>query len=151
MSFLNVFKQMADALAEKSSNAPGNARKIVVGTGAENEYQIVIDGIPHLFRDEGDHVVHFVAVFDSGIQNTAFGHKVLPDVVPRWENIGVERGRNVTPQSVAEATMQGIKAERSTRPSARPEGLQTPSLPRHVMRQLPTLDIPLAGCSNGER
>lgn len=114
MSFLNVIKQMADAFAEKFSKAPANARKIVVGTGAENEYQIVIDGIPHLFRDEGDHVVHFVAMFDSGIQNTAFGHKVLPDVVPRWEAVGVERGRNVTPQSVAEATMQGIKAERKT-------------------------------------
>ncbi|WP_244789469.1 hypothetical protein [Cupriavidus pauculus] len=112
MSLFNVIRQMADALADKFGQVPANARKIVVGTGADNEYQISIDGIPHLFRDEGDHVVHFVAVFDSCIQNTTFGHKVLPDVVPRWENVGIERGRHVTPQSVAEAVIQSSKAKR---------------------------------------
>lgn len=113
MKLIRLIRRVAAAVLMSPSPKPAGEDALVsVGAGAANEYQIDIDGVPHLFRDEGDHVVHFVAVFDRGIQHTAFGHKVLPDVVPRWENVGVERGRNVTPQSVAEATIQSSKAKR---------------------------------------
>lgn len=110
MSIFNAIKEAAHAMASMLGRVPASSPKVTVGNGASNEFQILISGIPNLFRDEGDHIVHFVAVFDSCIQNTSFGHKVLPIVVPRWDKVGVERGPSATPQSVALTVMREAKA-----------------------------------------
>lgn len=56
-----------------------------VGTGAPNEVQLVIHGRPHLFRDEGERIVHFVASFEPSLKPTRFGPKLLPSPCPHWE------------------------------------------------------------------
>lgn len=101
MSLFNLFKQAAISLLGHKNPTPPSA-KVHVGTGADNEFQIHIGGVPHLFRDEGDRVVHFRAVFDRTIQHTAFGDKLLPEVMPRWSKVGVHDADGDTLQSVAE-------------------------------------------------
>ncbi|MWL91425.1 hypothetical protein GA566_28855 [Cupriavidus sp. SW-Y-13] len=80
-----------------------------MGTGADNEFQINIGGVPHLFRDEGDRVVHFKAVFDRTIQHTSFGDKLLPEVMPRWSKVGIHDADGDTLQSVAEKVVRDAK------------------------------------------
>lgn len=121
MTMLQVIKQAAAALLGQPSAPSPNKDEVPVGTGADNEYQILINGVPHLFRDEGDHVVHFVAAFDSQIQHTAYGDKVLPEVVPRWSKLGRHDGDGVTPQSVAESVMRQAKERHSVATLAAPE------------------------------
>ncbi|KVK87699.1 hypothetical protein [Burkholderia ubonensis] len=55
-----------------------------VGTGASNETFVTIDGIAHLFVDEGDCVVEFVPAFDDAPGDTMFGTKILPALAPHW-------------------------------------------------------------------
>ncbi|MBN3776573.1 hypothetical protein G3O06_03210 [Burkholderia sp. Ac-20345] len=55
-----------------------------VGTGASNETFVTIDGIAHLFVDEGDGVVEFVPAFDDAPGDTMFGTKILPALAPHW-------------------------------------------------------------------
>ncbi|HDR9240117.1 hypothetical protein [Burkholderia vietnamiensis] len=55
-----------------------------VGTGAANETFVTIDGIAHLFVDEGDCVVEFVPAFDDAPGDTIFGTKILPALAPHW-------------------------------------------------------------------
>ncbi|WP_155027588.1 hypothetical protein [Burkholderia pseudomallei] len=55
-----------------------------VGTGASNETFVTIDGIAHLFVDEGDCVVEFVPAFDDAPGDTMFGTKILPSLAPHW-------------------------------------------------------------------
>ncbi|ACB68970.1 conserved hypothetical protein (plasmid) [Burkholderia ambifaria MC40-6] len=61
---------------------PDRAR--VVGKGASNETHVTIDGIPHLFVDEGDCIVEFEPAFDDHTGDTMFGLKILPDLEPHW-------------------------------------------------------------------
>lgn len=83
MDWLNLIKRAASVLAGPAA-PPSNSRHQPVGSGHDNEVQVTIDGLPHLFRDEGTHIVHFVAQFDKRLVRTPFGDKLLPDVVPRW-------------------------------------------------------------------
>lgn len=132
MSLFKLFRQAAAALAGERANARSNPEPrsgaIAVGTGADNEFHMQIDGIPHLFRDEGDRVVHFVAEFDRRIHHTAFGNKLLPDVVPRWSKVRTYDQPGVTPQKVAEdvvrdARKQSIQpARKSAQPETQPSG-----------------------------
>ncbi|WP_176091249.1 hypothetical protein [Burkholderia ambifaria] len=55
-----------------------------VGTGASNETFVTIDGVAHLFVDEGDCVVEFVPAFDDAPGDTMFGTKILPALAPHW-------------------------------------------------------------------
>ncbi|PCE30273.1 hypothetical protein [Burkholderia ubonensis] len=55
-----------------------------VGTGASNETFVTIDGIAHLFVDEGDCVVEFAPAFDDAPGDTMFGTKILPALAPHW-------------------------------------------------------------------
>lgn len=115
MSLFNLFKQAAAALsgerADIQRNPEAHADAIPVGTGDDNEFHMQIDGIPNLFRDEGDRVVHFVAEFDRRIQHTAFGHKLLPEVVPRWSMVRTYDQPGVTPQGVAEEVVRNGRQE----------------------------------------
>ncbi|WP_354678605.1 hypothetical protein [Cupriavidus plantarum] len=127
MSLLDLIKQAAAAFAgartDPHESDDGNAAAISVGTGADNEFHMQIDGIPHLFRDEGDRVVHFVAEFDRRIHHTAFGNKLLPDVVPRWSKVRTYDQPGVTPQKVAEDVVRDAR-QQSIKPAhkgARPE------------------------------
>ncbi|SPS02292.1 hypothetical protein [Cupriavidus taiwanensis] len=123
MTLFGVLKRaVATILGQPPVVASRAANEVPVGTGADNEFQILINGVPNLFRDEGDHVVHFVAVFDRSIQHTAFGHKVLPEVVPRWHKLGRHDGESVTPQSVAEAVMRHAKEGASAAPLPQSKG-----------------------------
>src|ERR1700739_3185969 len=53
-------------------NAPGH----VVGQGAQNETVVTIGDVPHLFVDEGDHIVEFAPAFDDHAEQTEFGMKI---------------------------------------------------------------------------
>lgn len=99
MTWLDIVKRAASLLFDhpETSNA---ATTTPVGTGAHNERQFFLNGIPHLLRDEGDCIVHFVASFDYRMEPTAYGEKLLPDVVPRWVVI------NTHPL----ATLEGVAA-----------------------------------------
>jgi len=113
MSLFKLFRQAAAALAGERANARSNPEPrsgaIAVGTGADNEFHMQINGIPHLFRDEGDRVVHFVAEFDRRIHHTAFGNKLLPDVVPRWSKVRTYDQPGTTPQKVAEGVVRDAR------------------------------------------
>nr|WP_316374704.1 hypothetical protein [Burkholderia anthina] len=65
---------------------PSSSRQAerTVGTGASNETFVTIDGIAHLFVDEGDCVVEFVHAFDDAPGDTMFGTKILPALAPHW-------------------------------------------------------------------
>nr|WP_315591833.1 hypothetical protein [uncultured Cupriavidus sp.] len=110
MSLLNIIKQATAILSGARSKSDPKVA-VSVGTGAENEFEILINGIPNLFRDEGSCVVHFVAQFDRCIQHTEFGNKLLPEVIPRWSKVQTYDQAGVTPQSVAEAVMRESKQE----------------------------------------
>ena len=112
MSLFNILKQAAGSLLGHKNASP-RSEKVQVGTGADNEFQIHIGGVPHLFRDEGDRVVHFEAVFDRTIQHTAFGDKLLPEVMPRWSKVGVHDADGDTLQSVAEKVVRDAKLSKS--------------------------------------
>ncbi|KWR78050.1 hypothetical protein RN01_25060 [Cupriavidus sp. SHE] len=124
MTLLSLIKNAATALCGLAAPQPQSPRdhEIPVGTGADNEYQILISGVPHLFLDEGDHVVHFVAVFERQMQHTSFGCKLLPEVVPRWSKVGTHRGSGVTPQSVAEVVIGKLKADPGSKSIGKPTG-----------------------------
>jgi hypothetical protein len=137
MTLFQVIKQAAAAIMGQPAAPSPRANEVAVGTGADNEYLIQINGVPNLFRDEGDHVVHFVAVFDSRIQHTAYGDKVLPEVVPRWSKLSRHGGDGVTPQSVAESVMRQAKERQ---PVATPAGPEISAESRHsgrAERQMP--------------
>ncbi|CAG9186010.1 hypothetical protein [Cupriavidus pampae] len=120
MSLLNLLKQAAAAFAGERADPPSNpdacADALPVGTGADNEFHMQIDGIPNLFRDEGDRVVHFVAEFDRRIQHTTFGNKLLPEVVPRWSKVRTYDQPGVTPQQVAEDVVREARKQSTEAP-----------------------------------
>nr|WP_315597954.1 hypothetical protein [uncultured Cupriavidus sp.] len=111
MSLFKIIKQATVAILGQNAVSAEQSAKVAVGTGADNEYEIVISGVPHLFRDEGDCVVHFRAEFESLMQHTAFGTKLLPEVFPRWTKVSVYDEKGVTPKSVAEAVMRDAKQQ----------------------------------------
>jgi hypothetical protein len=63
----------------------------VVGRGGPNERQVAINGIPHLFVDEGDHVVEFTPAFEEIEEDTIFGLKIMPELEPHWSKTDVHR------------------------------------------------------------
>ncbi|HKR39759.1 MAG TPA: hypothetical protein VJU59_08775 [Paraburkholderia sp.] len=63
----------------------------VVGQGASNETIVTIGDIPHLFVDEGDHIVQFTPAFDDHAEETEFGLKIVPDLAPHWSQRAVHR------------------------------------------------------------
>ncbi|CAG2159712.1 hypothetical protein [Cupriavidus numazuensis] len=91
---INTIQRAASVLfaPSVSQRAP---KATVVGADPAKERQVVIAGIPHLFRDEDDHVAHFIAAFDHRVVATPYGDKLLPEVVPRWRPNGVHDGATV--------------------------------------------------------
>ncbi|MDK3022924.1 hypothetical protein QO239_10005 [Cupriavidus taiwanensis] len=77
-----------------AESAPASAQ--AVGTGSRNEVHIEIGGVPNLFRDEGERIVHFVAAFDPRPTATRFGQKLLPDPVPYWSVAGEHPGAKIS-------------------------------------------------------
>jgi hypothetical protein len=63
----------------------------VVGQGAQNETVITIGDTPHLFVDEGDHIVQFTPAFDDHTDETEFGMKIVPDLEPHWSQVTIHR------------------------------------------------------------
>ncbi|CAE6849547.1 hypothetical protein R75461_07405 [Paraburkholderia nemoris] len=68
-----------------------NAPAHVVGQGAQNETVVTIGDVPHLFVDEGDHIVEFAPAFDNHAEQTEFGMKIVPDLIPHWFQIRIHR------------------------------------------------------------
>ncbi|KAI3611785.1 hypothetical protein D8I24_0043 (plasmid) [Cupriavidus necator H850] len=96
MSFIQrLFDTLQDALQPRPA-APAACNALAVGTGLCNEVQIEIGGVPNLFRDEGERIVHFVADFDARPTATHFGQKLLPDPVPYWKVAGEHPGATVS-------------------------------------------------------
>lgn len=79
----------------------------VVGQGAPNETLVTIGGTPHLFVDEGDHIVQFEPAFDDHTEETEFGVKIMPDLTPHWSKVVVHRCALKT--AIAAAIRQGSK------------------------------------------
>ncbi|CAN7778142.1 hypothetical protein LJR296_007810 [Cupriavidus necator] len=96
MAFIQRFLGvLQDALQPRpAESAPAGAQ--AVGTGSRNEVHIEIGGVPNLFRDEGERIVHFVAAFDPRPTVTRFGQKLLPDPVPYWSLAGEHRGAKLS-------------------------------------------------------
>jgi hypothetical protein len=80
------------APVEKPTSTDGSSLTAhVVGQGASNETVVTIGDIPYLFIDEGDHVVQFGPAFDDHAEETEFGLKILPDLIPHWAKRAVHR------------------------------------------------------------
>ncbi|WP_429289893.1 hypothetical protein [Paraburkholderia sp. CI3] len=62
-----------------------------IGQGAANETVVTIGDTPHLFVDEGDHIVEFVPAFDDHTEETEFGLKIVPDLAPHWSQVASHR------------------------------------------------------------
>ncbi|OLL27762.1 hypothetical protein BTH42_31665 [Burkholderia sp. SRS-W-2-2016] len=62
-----------------------------IGQGAANETVVLIGDTPHLFVDEGDHIVEFVPAFDDHTEETEFGLKIVPDLAPHWSQVASHR------------------------------------------------------------
>ena len=87
MAFLQrMLGVLHDVLQQRTIVEP--AKSLSVGTGSSNEAHIEIGGVPNLFRDEGERIVHFVAAFEARPTPTRFGQKLLPDPVPYWHVVG---------------------------------------------------------------
>ncbi len=96
MSFIQrLFDTLQDALQARPA-APAACNAPAVGTGLRNEVQIEIGGVPNLFRDEEERIVHFVADFDARPTATHFGQKLLPDPVPYWNVVGEHQGATLS-------------------------------------------------------
>ncbi|WP_321817841.1 MULTISPECIES: hypothetical protein [unclassified Paraburkholderia] len=74
--------QQSSPTAPAASFTPDVPRR--VGLGASNETIVNINGIPHLFVDEGDCVVQFQPAFEEAPRDTRFGTKILPELAPHW-------------------------------------------------------------------
>jgi hypothetical protein len=131
VSFIQrLFDTLQDALQARPA-APAACNAPAVGTGLRNEVQIEIGGVPNLFRDDGERIVHFVAGFDARPTATHFGQKLLPDPVPYWNVAGEHPGATLSaviaaairahPAPAAHAAMPGDDpgASQSARQSAR--------------------------------
>jgi hypothetical protein len=96
VSFIQrLFDTLQDVLQARPA-APATGNVPAVGTGSRNEAQIEIGGVPNLFRDEGERIVHFEAVFDARPTATRFGQKLLPDPVPYWNVAGEHPGATLS-------------------------------------------------------
>lgn len=104
-------RQKAAPAAATPTPTPADTRAStthVVGQGASNETIMTIGDIPHLFVDEGDHIVQFSPAFDDHAEETEFGMKIVPDLVPHWS----QRAVHSCPlkEAVATAIRQNGKA-----------------------------------------
>lgn len=81
----------AASTADRPHTDAPSVTTTVVGQGASNETVVTIGDIPHLFVDEGDHVVQFSPAFDDHAEETEFGVKILPDLIPHWSRRAVHR------------------------------------------------------------
>jgi hypothetical protein len=94
----------------------------VVGQGASNETIVTIGDIPHLFVDEADHVVQFAPAFDDHAEETEFGMKIVPDLVPHWSQRSIHRC------ALKEAVAAAIRANGMPSPvSVAPQGKEAGS------------------------
>lgn len=125
MTFL---ESLVKALLPKASNPQpsSDVEPIKVGAGGNNETQMTISGEPHLFRDEGDRVAHFVALFESRVTETPFGPKLLPDLIPHWSLKAVHEGLKVT-QVVAQVIQGGAQPSPS-----KPEPTRSTTAPKRA-------------------
>lgn len=116
MSWMNKLWKGACAAADVvCALATTPSPPVVVGRGSANEVQVMIGELPHLFRDEGDSVVHFVAAFEKRLTSTRFGHKLLPSVAPHWEAVETISGR-----TISDAVSDAVRAHEATQGCAAP-------------------------------
>ncbi|WP_244231105.1 hypothetical protein [Paraburkholderia graminis] len=104
----------AVAPAPDHSSAPH-----VVGQGAGNETVVTIGDTPHLFVDEGDHIVQFVPAFDDHTEETEFGLKIVPDLEPHWSKVTVHRC--ALKAAIASAIREGNSAVMAATLNAAPD------------------------------
>ena len=98
----------------------------VVGQGAPNETLVTIGDTPHLFVDEGDHIVQFEPAFDDHTEETEFGVKIMPDLTPHWSKVVVHRC--ALKAAIAAAIRRGGTAAPTTSASVQePAGKVMPS------------------------
>jgi len=100
------------ARSSNPASADDSSASHVVGQGASNETIVTIGDIPHLFVDEGDHIVEFTPAFDDHAEETEFGLKIVPDLVPHWSQRLVHRC--ALKEAVAVAIRQNGKPLTST-------------------------------------
>ncbi|MEZ2311384.1 hypothetical protein AB6809_32595 [Paraburkholderia sp. RCC_158] len=110
------------APAPENSSAPK-----VVGQGAENETVVTIGDTPHLFVDEGDHIVQFVPAFDDHTEETEFGLKIVPDLEPHWSKLTIHRCP--LKAAIASAIREGNNAVMAASPAAAPDASRKEAQP----------------------
>jgi len=93
----------------------------------DSKEQMTISGEPHLFRDEGDRVAHFVALFESRLTETPFGPKLLPALIPHWSLKAVHEGLKVT-EVVAQVIQGGVQPS-----SVKQEPTRSAAAPRRAV------------------
>jgi len=99
----------------------------VVGQGAENETVVTIGDTPHLFVDEGDHIVQFVPAFDDHTEETEFGLKIVPDLEPHWSKLTVHRCP--LKAAIASAIREGNHAVMAASSNAAPDASRKEAQP----------------------
>lgn len=112
----------AVAPAPDHSSAPK-----VVGQGAGNETVVTIGDTPHLFVDEGDHIVQFVPAFDDHTEETEFGLKIVPDLEPHWSKLTVHRCP--LKAAIASAIREGNNAVMAATSNAAPDASRKEAQP----------------------
>ncbi|MDF3882674.1 hypothetical protein [Cupriavidus basilensis] len=117
MAFIQRFLgALQDALVPRAAE-PDSPNEQAVGTGSGNEVHIEIGGVPNLFRDEGERIVHFVAAFEPRPTATPFGQKLLPDPVPYWSVLGEHPGETLSSIISAAIRAHAPPATRAAVPS----------------------------------
>lgn len=141
MTWLNLIKRVATVLSAETRRESSRST-IPVGTGAANERQFYVHGIPHLLRDEGGRVIHFVGVFQYLLQSTPYGDKLLPEVIPRWEQVSVHPG-----EALEKVAADVIQAESELTPDL----LTSSDAPAGARRFQPTRSLDGAQPSRSKR
>ena len=117
MAFIQRFLgALHDALLPRAVE-PDLSNQEAVGTGSGNEVHIEIGGVPNLFRDEGERIVHFVAAFEARPTTTPFGQKLLPDPVPYWSVLGEHPGEPLSAIISEAIRAHATPATRTAQPS----------------------------------
>ncbi|WP_231337702.1 hypothetical protein [Paraburkholderia sprentiae] len=110
---------------------------------------MTIGDTPHLFVDEGDHIVEFVPAFDDHTEETEFGVKIVPDLAPHWAQVSVHRcglkvaiaaairqGNSPVPKAAVEPTQEAPGERSQTHRVGHEEPVET-AASGHVRRRRP--------------
>ncbi|MBR8122497.1 hypothetical protein DN523_27380 [Burkholderia multivorans] len=142
MFFTRILAQAFPGGARVSTaDPPSTSRQAerTVGTGASNETFVTIDGIAHLFVDEGDCVVEFVPAFDDAPGDTMFGTKILPALAPHWA-VAHEYSASLKDAIAAAIRRESVPASPALNTASAPDAADLPTLQPADVPKAPSHD-----------